>query len=264
MVLYPNILREDGKATYPGLRPGRYTLVAKDETGYGIRTFRVRGDQPLDLGRLKLDRPLLTLRGHTAPRAVVEATTSDLCPVGSPFEQGAFHEIERADADGNYVIHGLVPGEHWMIGADGYPRNYAPVCHDDVVIESSQRYDVPLEVGHQVTGRLVYAGTDLPVITNIGYEVSYPAGLVTNPTDEHPAVAHTRGATGRFTVDRLSSGPATGDVPVSGHDETLGRDLWYFFPYQYGTPYWLEAEETALDLSGDVDLGDVELTLQGG
>ena len=131
-------------------------------------------------------------------------------------------------------------------------------------LTASQRYDLPLEVGLEVSGRLVYAGTDQPVITNVGYQVTYPEGLVTNPTEEHPAVTHTRGATGRFTVDRLSSGPATGDVPTSGHDDTTGRNLWYFFPYQYGTPYWLEAEETALDLSGDVDLGDVELTLHGG
>ena len=262
-VLYANVLREDGTATYPGLARGTYTLVAKDGTGYGMRTFRVRASRSYDLGRLRLDRPLLTLRGRTAPHAVVEATTSNLCPADAPFEQGGFHEIEQADASGRYVIRGLVPGEHWMVAADGYPGNYAPICHNDVVIERSLRYDVPLAAGHEVSGRLVYAGTDRPVITNVGYEVTYPAGQVTGPTSEHPAVAHTRGGTGRFTVDRLAGGPATGDVPTTGHDETTGRNLWYFFPYQYGTPYWLEAEPVDLDITGDIDLGDIELTLKG-
>jgi hypothetical protein len=262
-VLYPNLLREDGVATYPGLRRGVYTLVAKDGTGYGIRTFRVRGARSYDLGRLRLDQPLLTLRGVTAPHAVVEATTSDLCPADGPFEQGAFHEIERADASGHYVIRGLVPGEHWMIGSDGYPRNYAPICHDDVVIKASRRYDVPLAAGHSLTGRLVYAGTDRPVVTNIGYEVTYPAGLTTNPTSEHPTVAHTRGATGEFTITRLSEGTATGGLAVTSHDEAYGPSLWYFFPTQVATPYWLEADTTDLDIHGDVDLGDIDLVLEG-
>ncbi|MEZ0577589.1 collagen binding domain-containing protein [Nocardioides sp. MH1] len=262
-VLYPNLLREDGVATYPGLAPGRYRLVVKDGSGYGVRAFRVRAVKTYALGRLRLDQPLLTLRGRTAPRAVVEATTSDLCPADSAFEQGGFHEIEQADASGRYVIHGLVPGEHWMIGSDGFPGNFAAICHDDVVIAKSQRYDVPLAPGNTLTGRFVYAGTDRPVITNVGYDVTYPGGQVTNPTSEHPTVAHTRGATGRFTVTRIPDGPATGALATTGYDEAYGPSLWYFFPTQVATPYWLEADQVDLDITGDVDLGDVELTLGG-
>lgn len=262
-VLHPNLIREDGVATYPGLHRGTYTLVAKDEDTYGLRTFRVRGLRAYDLGRLRLTQPLLTLRGRTAPRAVVEATTSDLCPADAFPTFGGFHEIEKADAQGRYVIHGLVPGDGWMVAADGFPHNYAPICHDDVKIWSSRRYDVPLEAGHTVTGRLVYEGTDLPVITNIGYEVLYPAGLRTNPTSEHPTRARTRGATGEFTIRRLSEGTATGGLAVTPYDEVYARSLWVFFPYQYGTPYWLEADEQPLTIDGDIDLGDVELVLHG-
>jgi hypothetical protein len=161
------------------------------------------------------------------------------------------------------VIRGLVPGDY-MVAADGFPRNYAPMCHEDDKIWASRRFDVPLAPGHTLTGRLVYEGTTLPVVTNIGYEVRYPAGLATNPTTEHPTRARTRGATGRFTITRLSSGDATGGLALTPHDEVSHPSLWVFFPYQYGTPYWLEAEEQELVLDGDVDLGDVELVLRGG
>ncbi|WP_183092646.1 carboxypeptidase-like regulatory domain-containing protein [Nocardioides stalactiti] len=262
-VIYPNLVREDGSATYPGLARGTYTLVAKDRQGYGLRTFRVREIKDYDLGRLRLDEELLTLRGRTAPFAVVEATTSDLCPADDPERHAGFHEIEQADAEGRYVIRGLVPGDRWMVAADGYPRNYAPICHEDVKIWSSRRFDVPLEVGHRVTGRLVYAGTDLPVITTLAYQVTYPQGQVTNPTREHPTRIRTRGATGEFTLTRLSSGAATGSLVTYDLDEVTDPRLSVVFPAQPGTPYWLEAEPIELDIQDDLDLGDIELVLQG-
>lgn len=272
-VVFANLIREDGVATYPGLRRGVYTLVAKDGDAYGLRTFRVRALRAYDLGRLRIDQPLLTLRGRTAPHAVVEATTSDLCPADAFPTFGGFHEIEKADAEGRYVIRGLVPGEHWMVAADGFPHNYAPICHDDVEIAASRRYDVPLAPGHTLTGRLVYEGTDLPAITNIGYEVLYPAGLTTNPTNEHPTRSRTRGSTGEFTITRLSEGTATGGLAVTPNDEAFARSLWVYFPVQYGTPYWLEADAEQLTIDGDgdgdsdggnIELGDVELVLHGG
>jgi hypothetical protein len=153
-----------------------------------------------------------------------------------------------------------------MVAADGYPRNYAPICHEDVKIWSSRRYDVPLQEGHTLIGRLVYAGTDLPVITTLAYEVTYPAGQVTNPTREHPTRIRTRGATGEFTLTRLAAGPATGGVVTYDSDEATDPRLSVVFPFQPGTPYWLEADDVALDLQGDpgvTDLGDIELTLGG-
>ncbi|KAA1426809.1 carboxypeptidase-like regulatory domain-containing protein [Nocardioides antri] len=261
-VLYPNLLREDGVATYPGLKRGTYTLAAKDGDGYGLRTFRVRSLRDYDLGRLRLDKPLLTLRGRTAPHAVVEATTSDLCPADAPESHGGFHEIEKADAEGRYVIRGLVPGE-WMVAADGFPHNYTAVCHEDVKIWASRTYDVPLDTGHTVTGRFVYEGTDLPVITNIGYEVVHPEGQVTNPTTEHPTRARTRGSSGEFTIRRLPTGTATGGLAVLPRDEVWARSLWVYFPWQPGTAHWFEAEQPELTIDGDIELGDVELVLRG-
>ena len=135
-----------------------------------------------DLGRIRLDQPLLTLRGRTAPHAVVEATTSDLCPADAPEKHGGFHEIEVADAEGRYVIRGLVPGDRWMVARGRVPpqlRTDLPRRREDLVVAAVRR---AARGRHTVTGRLVYAGTDLPVITTIGYEVTYPAGQVTNPT----------------------------------------------------------------------------------
>jgi len=260
-VLYPNLIREDGTATYPGLRRGTYTLVAKDDNGYGLTTFRVRGTRSYDLGRLRLDRPLLTLRGRTAPHATVEVNTSEICPADAPEKWNAFQEVEAADASGRYVIRGLVPGDKWTVAAHGYRHNFAPICHEDVKIWSSRRYDVPLAVGRILTGRLVYAGTDLPAITNIGYQLTYPPGLATNPLPERPARRRTRGTTGEFTITQLPEGTATGGLATTPLD--IDPKLWVHMPYQPGTPYWLESSPQDLAIEGDLDLGDVELVLRG-
>ncbi len=122
----------------------------------------------------------------------------------------------------------------------GSPHNYTAVCHEDVKIWAS-----------------------VPVITNIGYEVNHPAGLVTNPTTEHPTRARTRGASGEFTIRRLPSGEATGGLAVTPRDEVWARSLWVYFPTQPGTAGWLEAEQQQLTVDGDIDLGDVELVLRG-
>ena len=204
---------------------------------------------------------MLTLRGRTAPYATVEVNTSEICPPDAPEKWNAFQEVESADASGRYVIRGLVPGDKWTVAAHGYRYNFAPICHEDVKIWSSRRYDVPLEVGRVLTGRLVYAGTNRPVITNIGYELTYPAGLATNPTPERPARNRTRGTTGRFTITQLSEGSATGGLAVTPRD--IDPKLWVHLPYQPGTPYWLEAAQQDLTIAGDVDLGDVELVLGG-
>lgn len=260
-VLYPNIIREDGSATYPGLRSGTYTLVAKDDHGYGLKTFKVRGTRSYDLGRLRLDQRLLTLRGRTAPYATIDVNTSDICPVDAPEKWHGFQEVESADASGRYVVRGLVPGDRWSVHVHGYQQNYAPICREDVRIRSSRRYDVPLAVGRVLTGRLVYAGTDRPAITNIGYEVTYPAGLMTNPMPERPTRSRTRGATGEFTITQLSTGTAVGGLAATPLD--IDPRLWVHMPYQPATPYWLEAPQQDLTIEDDIDLGDIELVLRG-
>ncbi|HYG94628.1 MAG TPA: carboxypeptidase regulatory-like domain-containing protein [Nocardioides sp.] len=257
-------LGREGTATFEGLAPGTYTLVAKDERRYGLRTIRVRKLRGYDIGTLDLDQRLLTLRGTTAPGAVVEATTGSFCPPDAPMEYAGFHEIsDRAAADGSYVLRGLTPG-HYMVAADGFPGNYAPTCHDDVKVWSSRRYDVPLQPGNVVSGRMVYAGTDRPVIAPLSYGLTYPGGLVTNPTQEHPSADRVDLATGGFAVDRVPTGDVTGALATETGDGITHRRFVVYFPYSDGSPYWLESAEQPITVDGDIDLGDVELVLRSG
>ena len=118
--------------------------------------------------------------------------TGDECPADAPVRPGTFHQIEKADTSGHFVLHGLVPGRY-MLGSDGWPANYAPRCVSNVRIRHDRSFDLPLAVGGNVSGRLVYARTGTPVITTLSYELSYPEGSPAQPTDEHPSRARTRG-----------------------------------------------------------------------
>ena len=204
----------DGQVTYHGLSPGDYTVVAGNDTRFTVARVRVTTVKTYDLGTRVLNRPTLTLTGTTAPGAVVEAFSGSSCPPGEGARPGSFHEIEVADDAGRYAIHGLVPGRY-MLGSDGWPSNYAPYCRNDVPINHDRRAALPLQVGSIASGRLVYASTGTPVITTLSYELSYPPGSQTNPTDEHPTRDKTAWASGLFRIDRLAPGQVTGRLAIS-------------------------------------------------
>lgn len=252
----------NGTLTYTGLPKGSYTVVAATDSHYAVRDVRVRRLRAHDLRPLRLEQRTLTLRGRTAPHAVVEAMTGDQCPPDGPARVGSFHEIEKADAEGRYVIRGLVPGTY-MLGSDGAPGNYAPRCISDVKIWSSRRVALPLEVGGTAQGRLVYESTGTPVITSLSYELSYPAGLATNPTSEHPARARTVRATGRFSLNGLPAGSVTGELAESAKTPPISGKYLVIFPFQDGTPYFLSTERLPLEVAAGehLALGDVPVTI---
>jgi hypothetical protein len=212
-----------------------------------------------------LDRPTLTLTGTTAPGAVVEAFTGSSCPPGEDTRQGSFHEIEVADDTGHYALHGLVPGRY-MLGSDGWPHNYAPYCRNDVVINRDRVVALPLQVGSVASGRLVYSSTGTPVITTLSYELTYPPGSQTNPTDEHPARDKTAGASGVFRIDRLAPGEVTGRLAIKAGDQITSPKFLVIFPFQDGTPYYLTSRPRPLDIGPQehLRLGDVPLYLHEG
>lgn len=255
-------LRNDGegRVRYAGLAPGRYTLAISGERGFALRTFRLRRGQALDLGAVAPTRRYLTIRGRTAPHAVVEATTGDLCPAGEDERYGSVHEIERADARGRFVLRRLVPGRY-MLGADHYPGDHAPRCVSGVRLREDRRVDLPLTIGAEVTGRLVYADTHTPVITTLSYALEFAPGSWRNPTGEHPARGRSTGSTGRFHVGALRSGEARGALAWDGGEEFSNPADFVYHPTQDGTPYWLETETRTFGLtSGETtDLGDVEV-----
>lgn len=251
-----------GSITYQGLRPGRYAVVVAGRHGFGVRRVHVRGTRALDLGRLALDRKLLTLTGSTAPHAVVEATTGNQCPPDAAVRLGAFHEIARADARGHYTVRRLVPGRY-MIGADAYPGTEAPRCRSNVTLRHGRVISLPLEAGASVTGRLVNVNTGAPVVTTLSYELAYPAGLTTNPTSEHPARARTIDDTGVFSIRGLSAGTVTGGLAERAGEGINDVEFQVVFPYQDGTPYVLSTEPMPITLIGGTrtELGDIPVSV---
>jgi len=257
-------MRNDGgQATYTGLAPGTYTIVASTDDQFGRRTVTVGRGQRYDAGVLRITQPTLTLTGTTAPHAVVEMFSGNLCPPDGPLRNGSFHQIEQADAAGHYTISGLVPGRY-MLGSDGWPGDVAPRCVANVRITADRSYDLPLETGARVHGRLVYATTGTPVITTLSYELSYPPGSWRNPTGEHPARAQTVKNTGEFSIIGLPAGTADAALAQTADLEQI-NDPRYFviYPFQDGTPYYLSTAHDSLQLAAgdDLDLGDIEVTL---
>jgi hypothetical protein len=256
----------EGQVTYPGLAPGDYTVVAGNAAHFMTAEVHVTTARTYDLGTRALDRPTLTLTGTTAPHAVVEATTGNQCPPDGPVRPGSFQFLEQADDAGRYVIHGLVPG-HYMLGSDGYPANYAPYCRSDVPITHDRRAALPLSMGSTASGRLVYASTGTPVITTLSYELTYPAGSPTNPTDEHPTRAKTFGASGVFSIDRMAPGAVTGKLAIGADlDQITSPKFFVIFPFQDGTPYYLTSRVRSIDVGTQehVRLGNIAIYLHEG
>ena len=263
---------DGGTLTYTGLRRGTYTIVAATRyrlglgggrSHYALRTVKVRRLGSHVLRPMRPGKRAITLRGRTAPNAVVEAMTGNQCPPDGPQRPGVFHFIVKADEAGRYRMAGLVPGTY-MLGSDGWPGNYAPRCIPDVTISSDQRRNIPLPRGGTARGRLVYAATGTPVITPLTYELFYPPGLPTNPTAEHPARGRTRAATGRFVIDRLSAGRVEGELAESGDiDQLTSAKFFVLFPFQDGTPYWLSSDRQSLEvIAGEhLSLGDIPIVI---
>ena len=254
---------QNGTATYTGLASGTYTVVGGSKTGWAKRSFTVRAGKSYDGGVLRLWKQTLTLRGTTSPHAVVEAFSGNLCPPDGPYAGGSFDRFDKADASGHYTITGLVPGRY-MVGADGWPADYAPRCVPDIRITADRTYDLVLPAGGSVHGRLVYAATGTPVILPLSYELFYGPPSPTNPTGEHPARSQTHQNTGEFSIIGLSSGTVEGALAREADLDQI-NDPRYFvlYPFQDGTPYYLTSARSPVTVTegADLDLGDIELTL---
>jgi hypothetical protein len=173
-----------------------------------------------------------------------------------------FHAIEKADAEGRYRLTGLVPGT-LMLGADGWPGRYAPRCWSGFQLTESTKRSLPLVQGAVVRGRLVYAETGTPVITNVAFELVENRPGATSPTDEHPS--RDRAArTGVFEIPRLGSATMTGRLAqLADTDQITSPRFLVTYPFQDGTPYWLASAESEIDVvaGAQIDLGDVPLVL---
>lgn len=249
-----------GFISYWGLPRGRYTVAVGGAKGYRLRTVKVTALRTYRLGAVRATEPYVTVRGTTRPKAVVEATTGDFCPPESEPRYGGVHEIVVANARGEYRIPKLIPGRY-MLGVDPWPSNGVPRCDSGVRLWHSKKVNLPLGNGAKATGRLVYADTGTPVITELSYELRFAPGSVRNPTGEHPARAKARGATGRFTIDRMRTGTAKAFLAADAGEEFTDGSFLVIYPFQDGTPYWLEAVPRSVKVTAGrtTNLGDIEV-----
>lgn len=256
-----------GEVTYTGLSKGTYTFVGANEKRYVKKRIVVTKAKRYDVGTLRMKHATFTLSGTTAPRAVVEATTADLCLPDAPDLPGSFHQLERADAHGRYRITGLVPGRY-MLGSDGWPGNFVPRCWDGVRIKGDLERDLPLAEGGTVSGRMVDEATGTPIITYLSYALTYPNGSPGQPTDEHPSRDQSKGATGEFFVDALGADTVVGQLSqgIRPDEQITDGEFLVIYPFQDGTPYYLTSPRQEIEVGPglDVDLGDVPVTLHGG
>ena len=264
--IMPGLMLRDGRLLYQGLDTGTNRVVVSDGDAYARKGFEIDAIGRTDLGRIALAHPTFTLSGQTAPHAVVEATTGDLCPPDGPVRLGSFHLIaDRADPSGHYELPGLVPGRY-MLGSDGWPRNYVPRCWSGVRLTDDTARDLPLADGSVVSGRMVYETTGTPIITWLSFELLYQQPATTNPTDEHPSRALSVGATGEFAIDALGPGDVSGRLAETIDDSQINNEEFFvIFPYQDFTPYYLTSDPVSLtiDAGTDADLGDIPLSLGG-
>lgn len=282
------------KLEFAGLPPGAYDLFARrfadptaepEQTAYPWtqRTVTITGTETHQLGSVSLNQATVNLTGTLPPRAQVKITSvpedryrRDGHVMGGDATPMSVVWTEQADAEGNYLVRGIVPGTYTVTvttpyvnhadGSSGVGGNVATTRHTLTVAGSTPTADFSAPKGQVVTGRMRYAGTTRPVIAPVGYAVTDSGDQSwLFPTHSLPQ-QYGEG----FRVTRLHPGPATGRLL----DKQAAYDRTELIPEQLmdssrlaepGTPYWISAQARRFTVvAGEVlDLGWIDVTVRG-
>ncbi len=282
------------KVVFAGLPAGTYDLFARrfsdptaepEQTAYPWtqRSVTIEGTETHQLGSVSLNQATVNLTGSLPPRAQVKITSvpedryrRDGHVMGGDATPMSVVWTEQADAEGNYLVRGIVPGTYTVTvttpyvnhadGSSGVGGNVATTRHTLTVEGSTPTADFSAPKGQVVTGRMRYAGTTRPVIAPVGYAVVDSGDQSwLFPTHSLPQ-QYGEG----FRVTRLHPGPATGRLL----DKQAAYDRTELIPEQLmdssrlaepGTPYWISAKARRFTVvAGEVlDLGWIDVTVRG-
>lgn len=282
------------KVVFAGLPTGTYDVFARrfaDPTQepeqtvfpWTKRTVTVTGTETQQLGSVALTNSTVNLTGTLPPHAQVKITAvpedgyrREAHVKGGDATPMSVNWTEQADAEGHYVVRGIVPGTYTVTvttpyvshpdGSTGVGGNLATTRHTVTVEGSAPTADFSAPQGQVVTGRMRYAGTTRPVIAPVGFAV-VDSG---DPSWLFPTHSLPQQYGGGFRVTRLHPGPATGRLL----DKQAAYDRTELIPEQLmdssrlaepGTPYWISAKPRSFTVvAGEVlDLGWIDVTVRG-
>lgn len=282
------------KLEFAGLPEGTYDLFARrfadpteepEQTAYpwALRSVTIEGTEAHQLGSVSLNQATVNLTGTLPPHAQVKITSvpedgyrRDGHVMGGDATPMAVVWTEQADAEGDYLVRGIVPGTYtvavttpYRTARNGYTYvggNVATTHHTVTVEGANPTASFSAPRGEVVTGKMRYAGTTRPVIAPVGYAVADSGDQSwLFPTHSLP-----RQYGAPFRVNRLHPGVATGRLL----DKQAAYDRTELIPESLmdssrlaepGTPYWLSAKpRTFTIVAGEVlDLGWVDITVRG-
>ena len=284
------------QVTFVGLSAGTYQLYVRritemsddaEQTNFpwAQRTVNVAANSSQDLGSIALEKSTLNLTGTLPKGSQVKITAVPQDPWlrqshidGDQSTPMALNWTEKANADGTYVVRGIVPGTYTVAVTTAYEDNgkdpstvgaNIATTHSTVTVtEADTTADFTAPVGAIVKGQMRYKSNHRPVIAPIGYRV-YDSGAKSwlFPTVSGPQ-RYGRG----FSVERLHAGPATGTILdlealYAEHEDVLIPNSLVSSARlaERGTPYWFKSAKRKLTLTAGqtVDIGFVDVVLKG-
>lgn len=213
---YERVTDAEGRFSVEDLPPGTYDVTA--------RLMGLAPGQLRDVEAGRTDLELKLSQGTRLVGTVRDGATGKPVPSFSlgvdtkrgPLQRESFVQLSFIDAQGRYTVAGVPPGSYVVqVAAHGYAPAEATV---EVPKDSAGPVtaDFSLERGARMTGRVVEAGTDLPLErARISVEGMGTAGALSVRYDA------LTDAEGNFTLDGLPSGEVSLFVSADKHHSRI-------------------------------------------
>lgn len=246
---YQAVAEADGSFVVEGLDPGVYDVSASAVGFAPGRAFDVRAPASgLTLrlaGGVTLAGTVMEEGGTLVPAFIVNVMTRY-----GPLERLSFAQARFIDAEGHFEFHGLTPGRYVVqVSAAGF----VPTERDVEVTKDAHevRADVMLARGARLEGRVLSAGTRLPIA---GARVAVEGLIATDALA--PLFDAVSGADGAFSLEGI---PGTGVTLTASAPGYNGRLLSGVRP---SAPVEIELTATEPDAGPKVELVGIGAVLR--